>query len=258
MLNIDEILSKICVSRPYFNFDYIEKTGETLIAPIKIEQKHQEGTKLCLGEAMRNMAILGSCAYAINQPEKQYYLATSASGSTNMAEQVGELEAVAKVLSVDANDLLCEVLLWNQNAEIVHKTKISYKIFKKSVFERLFRNSYQVYEKNKNAYKINLKKEITMYGSNCIEAQIDKIEPDRCSGHFENYPVVPIAYLCHHLAQMCCLIEKNLIFKSFEATFEYVATIDKPIKLMVGKTGNQFTCESEQGNKTINKLKLYV
>ena len=258
MLNIDEILSKICVSRPYFNFDYIEKTGETLIAPIKIEQKHQEGTPLCLGEAMRHMAILGSCAYAIKQPEKQYYLATSASGFTNKAEQVGELEAVAKVLSVNNNDLLCEVLLWNQNAEIVHKTKINYKIFKKSVFERLFKNSRQSYKSNEDAYKTNLENEVVMYGGNCIEAQIDKIEPDRCSGHFDNYPVVPIAYLCHHLAQMCCMIEKNLIFKSFEATFDCVATIDKPIKLMVGKQGNQFTCESEQDNKTINKLKLYV
>ncbi len=66
-VSIEQILTKICVSPPYFAFQKIYQYQDLLIAPITPEQPQgNELGKISITEAGRHLAILGSCLLALN------------------------------------------------------------------------------------------------------------------------------------------------------------------------------------------------
>ncbi len=78
-VKVDDLLGKICVSPPYFIFNKIYKYNNLLISPLKPEQViGYELAPISIGESGRHMAILGTCACAINEEEKFFYLVKDA------------------------------------------------------------------------------------------------------------------------------------------------------------------------------------
>lgn len=259
-INKEKLLSKICVSKPYFNFQEVFelKDGE-LLACFKPEQLHREGTKLALAESMRHLAILGSCAYAKDQNEKNYYLATKASGLTNLMSEKGTFWAMMKVDAQDKRNLSCSGKLLSQNGTI-HEVKVEYAIFSEKLFDKFFKERKLDYRpKIFSPYTKNLPMLIIDKDPEFILAKINKFSPAKCSGHFDNYPIVPIAYLCHHLADLAVELAKQpLIFKSFEACFKTPPIPTKPIELVVRKFTKHFECFAAQDGQICNNLILKI
>lgn len=256
----EKLLSKICVSKPYFNFkEVFELRDGGLLACFKPEQSHREGTELALGEAMRHLAILGSCAYAKNQEERNYYLATKASGLTNLTLEKGTFWAMMKVDAQDKRNLSCSGKLLSQNGTI-HEVMVDYAIFSEKLFDKFFKERKLDYRpKIKSPYSCNLKMNIIEEEPDFISAVIKKFSPAKCSGHFDNYPIVPIAYLCHHLADLAVQLAKNpVIFKSFEASFKTPPVPTKPIELVVRKFTKHFECFAVQDGQICNNLILKI
>jgi hypothetical protein len=256
----EKLLSKICVSKPYFNFQEVfELKDGGLLASFKPEQLHREGTKLALGEAMRHLAILGSCAYAKNQNEKNYYLATKASGLTNLMPEKENFWAMMQVDAQDKRSLSCGGKLLSQNGTI-HEVKVEYEILTEKLFGRFFGNRKLDYQpKIFSPYTKNLPMLIIDEDPEFILAKISKFSPAKCSGHFDNYPIVPIAYLCHHLADLAVqLAKKPIIFKSFEASFKAPPVPTKPIELVVKKFTKHFECFASQDGQICNNLILKI
>lgn len=262
-VNINELLTKICVSRPYFNFSNIwQKKEGTLVAKINKEQFNDEGVKLPLGEVMRHLAILGLCSYAVKQPKRQYYLACKATGATNLAPY-GKLEyASMRVKEVNGRKLVCIGGLYNEMKAKIHDVEVEYLILPEPLFERTFKDRFLDFRQNKtpfNTYHQNLPLETALIKGNSLEVVVPPMEPTRCYGHFTNYPIVPIAYLCHTMATLCCQLSgMRLVFKSFDAEFNTPPSPLQPIKILIVRSGNSFQCEAYQNGKLCNQLTLKI
>jgi hypothetical protein len=152
-LNSDDLLKKICVSRPYFALnDLVCINNETVRASFILENTaFQESFSISSGEAGRHLAILGSCSLAMINPEPQkyYYLAVHAiGGNSNVAEpvhrdnnRVGKkfyVEAKAIVLDLKKKSGKSEAKIFNLEGLEVSSLVITYKVFRCDLFRRLF------------------------------------------------------------------------------------------------------------------------
>lgn len=262
-VNINELLTKICVSRPYFNFNQIwQKKDGTLVAKINSEQSNAEGVKLPIGEAMRHLAILGLCSYAINQPKRQYYLACKSVGTTNLAPY-GKVEyAAMKVKKVVGRKLVCVGGIYSEKKAKIHDVEVEYLILPEPLFERTFKDRFFDFKLSNtpfDTYHRNLPLGTALIQNNRLEVSVLPMEAARCYGHFTNYPIVPIAYLCHTIATLSCkLAGCRLVFKSFDAKFTAPPSPFQPIKIFITKNGNSFECEFYQNGKICNQLTFKI
>lgn len=209
-IDLESILSKICVSRPYFAFEKIYKYKNLLIAPISREQQlMNEVGQMSVGEICRHMAILGTCAAALDQSEKYYYLARE--GVTNLiqrnvTQQNASLDqllyAVMSCDSIERRSAHSSGVLINQNQEIIFDVKVSYEKIADKLFKKFFGDHFQKTEvTNYNPYKGIIKFEDVKVKGNVLTATMPEISIQHCAGHFYGCPAIPIAFAAYNVTR---------------------------------------------------------
>lgn len=203
---IPSLLEKIFVSRPYFAFDKIYQFEDILIAPINSEQLIGfESSPMSSAEASRHLAILGSCAIAMNQNDCQYYLAIK-------ARKRAEINTIDKGIFCDSKQfyalaypLFCNekeagaaTILVNLEGEIIFNFMVGYKLFSERLFSRVFKPHYKPTENiNFSPYREVLKFKDINIDNNILRATLPAMKPIQCAGHFDNFPILPVGILAY-------------------------------------------------------------
>lgn len=230
---LNYILEKICVSPPYFTFKKIYRYENILIAQVKAEQHpSNEITSISIGEAGRHMAILGTCACAIDQGNKNYYLVKNANISLinqNISHLCNKTDLYIAIESRYIDNKIANAygILFNTEKKVIYQIESSYNKVKVDVFSKIFKNhsnhlnaikespyKKQIYFKNKNIK------------NNKVIVSFPEIKKENCAGHFKNYPILPTAFIIHNLI---CHIG-NFLLKKYNKKRYYVINVSLYLK----------------------------
>ena len=201
-INIDNILSKICVSKPYFAFKelYLDKKN-IMTGIVKKEQPClTQSTGMSFAEMSRHLAILGSCALALNEPSKKYYLVDNAklvsSAGNYLLRGVKyskscKMKAVVK--KIDKNSAIAEAYILNSNDNILYSMVINYIVFKEKSFPRIFKDYKEVFQKPFfNPYRNHRTFKNINISGNILIADMPFFKAKDCAGHFDDFPMMPV------------------------------------------------------------------
>lgn len=201
------ILEKICVSPPYFRFHKIYKYENILIAQIKPEQPiNNEIASISIGEAGRHIAILGTCICAIDQGDKNYYLVKDARTKL-MSQDLGslcnkhnDLYIAIESRYIDNKIANAYGVLFNSNKEIIYQLEASYNKVKVATFAKLFKeHNNNFVSTNDSPYKERILFDNKRVSDNGLTISFPKIGVERCAGHFNNYPILPTAFIIYNI-----------------------------------------------------------
>lgn len=200
----------ICVSKPYYALQDVEYLGTGKVrAKVVVENPHTgELTPISASEAGRHAAILGSLALALHNPEsvKHYYLAAHAvlNRLHPVASSVPSTSTViieAEVLQLDlaAKQGKVQTTLYTAAGLPLLSLEVSYHVFKKDLFAKLFRRYHQddTPAKDQNPYTQNTPLFDVTLTENQLTASLGIIQTAQCLGHFDHYPALPVAILCN-------------------------------------------------------------
>lgn len=261
-IKVENVLNKICVSRPYFNFNQIFVNGDYMIAPVIKEQPEgSEVVNIASAEALRHIAILGSCQYANTQSEKMYYLAQSAQGHMNYKEGNFDDLFVLTRLGFDSKRTMEQVGgLYSLKNGLIHKTSVIYSKVKPKLFESIFEEHYKKYTKQEESpYKTLLDIEIKYQDSQTINAIIPPFALKKCSGHFDNYASIPVAYLAYNVVNLASRLTQGQIkMKSFTASFPNLGNPQKESTITITKKQNLINCTVSQLPDLIFELIFFI
>ncbi len=199
---INQLLSLIEVTPPYFALSNIKKVGEYLQATVPLEQvEHNEPAGMCTAEAGRHLAILGSLAVADGNPckEKHYYLASEATFERITDRSVADNQFIGKVRleSIDKRTAKISGELLTHDGIKLYRATVSYAIIHERIFERKFGHEkrIQLNRPSRNPYSSKTKIYNVQRNLKSCNATLGIIKEEDCVGHFDNYPAVPIARL---------------------------------------------------------------
>lgn len=261
-VNIEKILNKICVSRPYFNFNQLFVNGDYMIAPVVKEQPEgSEVVNIASAEALRHIAILGSCQYANTQTEKMYYLAQSAQGNMNIIEGNFDDLFILTKLDFDSKRTMKQVGgLYSLKNGLIHETSVSFSKIKPKLFESIFEEHYKKYSKQEESpYKNLLDIEIKYQDSQTINAVIPPFALKKCSGHFDNYASIPVAYLAYNVINLASRLTQGQIkMKSFNASSPNLGNPQKESIINITKKQNLLNCTVSQLPDLIFELIFFI
>ena len=203
---INPILEKIFVSRPYFAFSKVYQFGDILISPITQEQPIGfESTPMSSAEASRHLAILGSCALAINKEDQQYYLAVKARKKVgidtinkNTFCNSSQLYVLAMPLFINEKEAAAITILTNIEGDIIFNFMIGYQLFTKKLFDRVFKKHSKPTEKiDYSPYREAFKFRNIVIDKNVLKATLPIMKVEQCAGHFDNFPMLPVGVLAY-------------------------------------------------------------
>ena len=214
----ERIQRLICVTKPYYALKNLQESGNALQAEINIENIFSgESTIISGAEAGRHLAILGSCALALQNPldEKHYYLANKAyiERGEDLSQIIksgiiagSRLVVKAKALELDLKKKSgnAEAAIYTQSGKLIFKLNVSYQVLKATLFQKLFsknffKNQFPIFE---NPYSKNIEIKNIAYDKTVLKGDLGIVSPEKCPGHFDNYPALPIAVLCSTLARL--------------------------------------------------------
>lgn len=206
---IEKILNKISVKPPYFALsNMVLEKKETLSAMVPVEQPMgNEYGIISAAEAGRHMAILGSCALSLKNPnpDRHYYLAVGAKVKkiSNLYE-TSALFGKANIVYLDKRNGIVSTKLVTENGQLLYTIEVTYKIMHHNLFEKLFnQNKYNgpIIPTFNNPYLNEIPLGKSFFENNMLKTTLGPIEPNECQGHFHEYPAVPVAVLMHSLSK---------------------------------------------------------
>ncbi len=202
-----ELNQLIMVKKPYnVLFDVCFTSNEHISA--KVQNEYLEGNELgpiLCSEAGRHLAILGSLLLSQKSSVESYYLATSAkikrkSLSTNTTE-IFNVEAT--VISSDKRKGKIKGIVLGSGTTFFEAI-IEYQILKVPIFQKLFKEHFykgKVFNEI-SPYRKRRKLTDIVLNENEITGVYGTILPNECEGHFENYPVLPVAIIGNLLGEI--------------------------------------------------------
>ncbi len=225
----NSILNSICTSPPYFalkNLQCISNRRVKALIPVEYLNAHDAGI-ISAGEAARHLAILGTCAASLldESQEKKYYLSTRAEfnfldNSALYNTPRHQLEGVASATSNYDGTITAKANLYGANYSRLITLSVQYKVFKKKIFERIFKNHRMDICKrdtHANPYSFPIKIHSIEINNQSLTAIYGPIQPEDCLGHFDYFPALPVAIVIENFgAAICKLLEHALGTKNFK------------------------------------------
>lgn len=201
---LSKILNRIAVQPPYFILENLSFEGNYLSASVKAETKLTLETNPMTGiEIGRHSAILGTALLALLQKDNQrrYYLANKAESNAqkNSIPFGAPVQFQAKKVELTKKHAKVFVSSTAYDQHLANLT-ISYTILTEHLFQRLFHFYKQETPVVISPYKKVLKESFE-YGDDWAELNL-VISKSACTGHFQNYPVIPVAKLMGQLSYM--------------------------------------------------------
>ena len=277
---INPLLEKIFVSRPYFAFSKIYQSGDILISPVTQEQPIGfESTPMSSAEASRHLAILGSCALAINNEDRQYYLAVKARKKVgidtinkNIFCSSSQLYVLAMPFFVNEKEAAAITILTNLEGDIIFNFMVGYQLFSEKLFNRVFKKHSKSTESvNYSPYREAFKFKDIVIGNNVLKATLPIMKTEQCAGHFDNFPILPVGVLAYMAINTIgdflnnITQNTNLRYYLLKAEMDVMAPtyIDEESELIVnysGREGNQhnfsWVMNSMNSKNTLNTMSV--
>lgn len=274
---IESILEKICVSQPYFAFRKIYKYENFLIAPITREQQlGNEIAQMPMGEVCRHMAILGTCAAALDQKEKYYYLAREGRAKTtglNLTAKIDldanrPLYAIMRCDDLERRSANSSGVLVKWESEIMAGVEVGYEKIPDKLFKKFFNDHFQPTKTpSENPYTGIINFENVKIVSDQLTATMPQISTEHCAGHFYGCPAIPIAFAAYNVTRYAgeLLFSKTGIKNYFISKADLISShlpfpSDKnDVKITYNGLENgehKFLCLTEQNGKEVSSLEL--
>ncbi len=216
-LTKEELFELIEVREPYFALHHIRLIDEvTIEARVVVEQPlNNEIGPISAAEAGRHLAILGSCIAALNNPvkRKHYYLASEANYKRMDGDAIGSsfLVVRATLQSIDKRQATVSAEVRNAFGETLITLDVSYHILSETLFERMNGHAYiaNPLDLFENPYALGFEQKVTGCSENTANAYI-QVPEYLCTGHFPNYPAMPIAIMSANLIGLCIHLTNRL------------------------------------------------
>jgi hypothetical protein len=200
------ILDKICVSPPYFAFKKMYKYQNILIAQVRTEQPTgNEITSMSIGEAGRHMAILGTCVCAIDQGNKNYYLVKNAKTKLILKDidsfcNNDDLYIAIESRYIDGRIANAYGILFNTEKKVIYQIEASYNKVKVATFAKFFKKyNSESFSIKESPYKKQIFFKNKKINNDKLVISFPEIEKERCAGHFNNYPILPTAFIIYNI-----------------------------------------------------------
>ena len=234
-VSAEEIFKLIDVGQPYYALeDMSAEPDGSLCAKIPIEQDlFYEPLPISSSETGRHLAVLGSCACALQNPNKtkHYYLAASANATRkdfNYNRNGPEFFlGSARCIKVDNRTALAVTSLKYPDGTVFSEIVINYHVLDQQLFERINHDKWVSHvEITQNPYITEPEVHHTTISEKQVFGVIENIRPQDCAGHFPNLPAVPISILFRVLVRLGVVLMQqrtanpNAVFCVRECTTE--------------------------------------
>lgn len=216
----EEILKLIDVGAPYFALENLVIDAEnTVCARIPIQQDlYYEPLPISSSEAGRHLAVLGSCACALSNPNKlkHYYLASSANATRKdfnfKAEEPEYFLGYAKCIKVDSRSAQAITMLKYPDGTLFSEIVINYHVLDHRIFERIHQERLVNAETvTYNPYITEPSVTYTPISPKQLFGVIENVRANDCAGHFPGLPAVPISILFRVLVRLAIVLMQNRI-----------------------------------------------
>ncbi|MGB0908974.1 MAG: hypothetical protein ACPGYT_01315 [Nitrospirales bacterium] len=222
-IDSDILWSRIAIRPPYFALDDLglESDG-TVSARIPVQQPiGQEHGQIAAAEVGRHLAILGVCAIALQQEDsnRRYYLAQKA----HLAKHTqglpclnhGVLLGSAKPEYIDRRTAKANTQLLLAGNEVLYDLTVEYALVPERLFARLFGNQRIPMmvrgEDGINPYSHSIPLVDVNISGTQLTGSLSVDSPDRCAGHFPEFPAIPVAILMQALCNASSILMQQIL-----------------------------------------------
>jgi len=236
-ISCEEILKLIDVSDPYYALENLvcEPDG-TVSAKVPIQQNlFYEPSPISSSEGGRHLAVLGSCACALSNPNKikHYYLAASANATRKdfnfNRKEIPYFIGTARCLKVDNRTAQASTVLKYPDGDVFSEVVINYHVLDYRLFERIHHEKIIAEAgagAKHNPYVIEPPVNFTQISDKQLFGVIENIKVQDCAGHFSRIAAIPISILFRVLVKLSIILmqqrvgNKNAVFCVRECTTE--------------------------------------
>ncbi|MBD2387469.1 hypothetical protein [Cylindrospermum sp. FACHB-282] len=228
-INLEELFNLISVRPPYFALENLElNENGTLSADIPIQQPlGMEAAVISAAETGRHLAILGACCIAIFNPNqtKHYYLAHNAEFISNPYQPDSEIgnyvRGTAQGFLLNKRSAVAITSITNKLGITINSLKIYYHVIPEKVFIKIYKKFQTCtnFEMGINPYKKSLSLQSISIVNNKLKASIGTVLSEDCTGHFPDFPAIPVAILANILIGATGYLLKNILQ---EKEFKYI------------------------------------
>jgi hypothetical protein len=217
-LDIAKVCERIAVHRPYFAFSELKAVyGEAIMGKFSAEQSTGfELGPISSAELGRHLAILGSCAAAIDGPDQMtYYLASK--GRLKLLPNTDEVQkdpngvAIATVTGRDRRTMTAEVL--GHCGSLTAHLWCEYQVLSSEVFSRIFGGHHTgaIPRPDMSPYVTPVTFDVLSASIDRIVVRTSEVGPQSFAGHFDNYPSWPVAILADTFGRVRSTLLHNMI-----------------------------------------------
>lgn len=219
-VSTEEIFKLIDVREPYYALENLtfEQDG-SVTAKVPIEQDlYYEPLPISSSEAGRHLAVLGSCACALNNPDKvkHYYLASSANATRKnfdyKRDEPNYFLGYARCIKVDNKSAQAVTSLRYPDGTVFSEIVINYHVLDHRIFERIHKERLVSWEAaNYNPYITEPNANHTFISDKQLFGVIENVRATDCAGHFPSLPAVPISILFRVLVRFAVVLMQHRV-----------------------------------------------
>lgn len=206
---VEKLRDLIQVQSPYYALKNLRRAGDELVADVSTDLiDHPEVNGMSLAEVGRHMAILGSLTMVEANPrkEKHYYLATYAEFHRIRKEIYPDTELTISMACTEFNKKKGKATgyLMTRSGERLFQVSVHYVVLPTRIFERMYAKGLQEtnFDKKINPYvHPNILSDVVI-DPEVSTASVGIVQQETCSGHFDNYPALPVARIGGILATL--------------------------------------------------------
>jgi hypothetical protein len=258
------LFERICVRPPYFALTDISWTSPTFSARASAETDPlAERGPMSAAEIGRHAAIAGLCSIAMSMDDarRYYYLAKKARCRffSSHAAYGTTLKFAATPQATHAREASASVVV-TIGIHRVAVFDVQYARLSTELFSRLFAKHHRPTFGVGWGYQDYLPLRHEGYG----EAMIDNVPEDACSGHFDDYPALPVAVLMGEFTHLAGhMLKRGFRVTQADVDAESLVWAGESVRLRVDQVledgyYREFDCKASVGERVVGQMRLGV